>query len=198
MLTDILATKPPKVGTVKFIAVDGRGGSGKSTLARLLSQKLGAEIIQTDDFAGHDNPLDWWPLVIERVFKPIEAGATTLSYPRSKWWPTHYPEPVVNQPVTPIMILEGVSSSRKEFRKYISLSVFVDTPKELCFERGVARDKAYGTGTNIEEITALWKGWQTDEDTYLARDKPEEYADIVLDGSTDFTDSIRKTTLSKS
>lgn len=190
MTLELLNTKPPKVGAVKFIAVDGRGGSGKSTLARLLSQRLGAEIIQTDDFASHDNPLDWWPLVIERVFKPIEAGATTLSYPRSKWWPTHHPEPVVNQPVTPIMILEGVSSSRKEFRKYISLSIFVNTPKEICLERGVARDKAYDTGTSIEEITALWKGWQVDEDKYINRDKPEEHADIILDGSTEFTNII--------
>ncbi len=51
-----------------LIVIDGHGGSGKSTLANLLSKKLNAEIIHTDDFAGWNNPQNWWPLVIERVF----------------------------------------------------------------------------------------------------------------------------------
>lgn len=110
----------PKVGSIVFIAIDGHGGSGKSTVAEFLSKKLGAEIIHTDDFAGWDNPENWWPLIIERVFDPIKNGNKTLSYPRSKWWETHNPEPVVDQPVTKIMILEGVTALRSEFRPYIS------------------------------------------------------------------------------
>ena len=109
-------------------AITGPNGSGKSTLAELLANQYNAEIIHTDDFAGWDNPENWWPLVIERVFEPITNGATALSYPRSKWWETHNPVPVVDQPVTNIMILEGVTALRKEFRPYISLGIFVNTP----------------------------------------------------------------------
>lgn len=187
-LQEILATKQPKVGNTLFIAVDGHGGSGKSTLARLLADKLGASLIQTDDFARWDNPLNWWPLVIERVFEPIKAGAKTLSYPRSKWWENHYPEPVVDQPVTTIMIFEGVSSSRKEFRDCVSLSIFVDTPKEVCLQRGVKRDS--GTGKSKEELEKMWTGWFEEEEKYIQRDNPREYADIVIDGTKPFEEQI--------
>jgi uridine kinase len=190
MIQNILATKQPKVGNVQFIAIDGHGGSGKSTLAQLLSEKLGAQIVHTDDFSGWDNPLNWWPLVIERVFEPIQKGAKTLSYPRSKWWKTHNPEPVVDQPVTPIMILEGVSSSRSEFRPYLSLSILVNTPKDICFERGLARDRGMD-GKSGQEIMAMWQRWYEKEELYFARDDPKGHADIVVDGTQSLEQQIK-------
>jgi uridine kinase len=127
-LGPLLRARPAKVGQTLFIAIDGHGGSGKSTLATHLSSRVRASVIRTDDFAAWNNPLDWWPLVIRNVFRPIQDGVKTLSYDRSRWWEHHRPEPVVDQPVTSVMILEGVSSCRKELRDYISLSIFVDTP----------------------------------------------------------------------
>jgi uridine kinase len=180
----IIASRKPKVGNVMLIAIDGHGGSGKSALAELLSQKLSAQIIHQDNFASWDNPLNWWPKLIKQVFEPIETGANTLSYERSKWWENHHPEPAIDEPVTPIMILEGVSSLRKEFRDYISLSIFVDTPIEICLKRGLARDS--GTGKPKEEIRKLWEQWLKDENEYIARDNPKEYADIVIDGTKPF------------
>ena len=70
-LPKMIAERVPKVGNSLFISIDGRGGSGKSTLARWLSEKLGHQIVETDDFATWENPFDWWPLVIEQVFGPI-------------------------------------------------------------------------------------------------------------------------------
>jgi hypothetical protein len=67
-LAQILTSKRAKVGEIFFIAIDGRGGSGKSTLAKLLSEWLDAQVVRTDDFASWDNPLDWWPLAIEKDF----------------------------------------------------------------------------------------------------------------------------------
>jgi uridine kinase len=187
-ISDELASRLPKVGTTKFIAVDGHGGSGKSSLADILAKKLDAQLIHTDDFASWDNPLNWWTVVIERVFDPIEAGVKTLSYPRSKWWPGHHPEPVVDQPVTPVMILEGVSSLRKEFRPYISYGIFVDTPEDVCLERGIARDLS--TGKSRQDLVKTWQGWLKDENDYLQRDQPQAYADLVLDGTKPFEDQI--------
>jgi uridine kinase len=176
-----IANKKPKFGNVAFIAVDGHGGSGKSHVANYLAHKLHAEIIHTDDFASWDNPLNWWPLVIERVFRPIAGGATTLSYPRSKWWPDHQPEPMIDQPVTSIMILEGVSSLRKEFRTYLSFGIFVDTPEEIGLERGIKRDAS--SGKPREEIVKLWQQWLHEENIYLQRDQPKRYADLIIDGT---------------
>lgn len=172
-----------------LIAVDGHGGSGKSTLANLLADKLQAQIIHTDDFAGWDNPLNWWPLVIERVFEPIKNGEKLLNYPRSKWWETHNPEPVVNQPVTPIMILEGVSALRKEFRPYISYGIFVDTPLEVCLQRGFERDKGQDVKSD-EEIKQMWEKWYKDEEAYIERDNPKTFADLVVNGTKQFDTQI--------
>lgn len=177
----MLSSRHPKVGKTVFIAVDGRGGSGKSALAKWLGEQLSAQIVRTDDFASWDNPLDWWPLLIERVFQPIKNGATTLNYPRSEWWENHHPEPAIGQPVTAVMILEGVSSLRREFRNYISLSIFVDTPKELCLKRGIERDT--NTGKTTGELIQMWEGWFEEEDVYMRRDQPKEHADIVIDGT---------------
>lgn len=188
-LTEIIREKNPKVGKTLFIAVDGHGGSGKSTLAKWLSEKLGAEIIHTHDFAGWDNPLNWYPNVIKQVFEPIKGGVSTLSYQPASWWENHHPAPIENQPATPIMILEGVSSSRSEFRDYISLSIFVDTPKDVCLERGVNRDT--GTGKGIEELTKIWEEWFAEEDVYIKRDNPKENADIVIDGTRSFEEQIK-------
>ena len=177
---------------IKFIAIGGHGGSGKSTLAELLSKKLGAEIIHTDDFASWDNPVDWWPLVIDRIFMPIENGAKTLSYPRSKWWENHFPEPVAGQPVTKIMILEGVTALRKEFRPFVDYKIYVETPLNICLERGLARDINNNTGKSVEELTAMWNEWIEAEHEYMARDKPKDAADVIVDGTESFVPIINE------
>lgn len=181
----------PKVGKVIFITIDGHGASGKSTLAKLLREKLHAEIIHTDDFASWDNPLNWWTDVVEKVFKPIEEGATSLSYQPTSWWENHHPEPIENQLITAIMILEGVSSSRSEFDDYLSYRIFVDTPKEICLARGLQRDS--NTGKNEAELTKMWEAWFQKEIEYMKRDNPKEKADIVIDGTKPFAEQIQLT-----
>lgn len=172
---------PRKAMPVLLVAIDGHGGSGKSTLAEALASRLGAEIIHTDDFASWDNPVDWWPLLIERALEPISCGATTLSYPRAKWWAAHTPVPVVDQLVTPIMILEGVTALRSEFRPWIGYGIFVETPAALCLERGFARDRGMD-GKSDDEIIAMWNAWIEAEDRYIARDEPRGVADAVVEG----------------
>lgn len=189
MLSEQILKTPPKVGNTRLIAIDGHGGSGKSTLAEMLAKQLNAEIVHTDDFAGWDNPENWWPLVIQRVFAPIKHGATTLNYPRSKWWESHNPEPVVNQPVTDIMILEGVTALRQEFRPYISFGIFVDTPLDVCLQRGFERDRGQD-GKPDEEIKRMWREWYGKEKAYIIRDNPKAFAHVVLDGTKPFAEQL--------
>jgi uridine kinase len=187
-LREILVTKRPKTGKVLFIAIDGHGGSGKSTLAKWLAGKVNASFVETDNFASSDNPRDWWPLVIERIFEPIRNGAKTLSYPRSKRWEGPHPEPMEDQPVTDVMILEGVSAFRKEYRDYIDLSIFVDTPKEMCLHRAAERDS--DTPESRQEMERLWNVWLKDEEDYMQRDKPKDHADLVIDGTRPFEEQL--------
>jgi uridine kinase len=181
-LRKMIAARSPKVGNTFFISIDGRGGSGKSTLAIWLSEKCGFQIVETDDFATWENPFDWWPLVIEQAFQPIESGVKTLSrFRRSRG-------KIEGQPVTEIMILEGVSASRREFRPYLSLSIFVDAPKTLCLQRGIERDLL--KGKTRDQLEKLWAGWVEEEDKYLERDQPDRYADVTILGTTRFEDQI--------
>ncbi len=182
-ILELLESRQPTAGTTKLVGVDGHGGAGKSTFAELLARHLGAEIVHTDDFASWDNPKDWWPLLLERVLEPIAGGALTLSYPRSRWWPDHDPQPVVGQPVTPVMIVEGVSALREEFRAYMTVGVFIAAARDLCLRRGIERDASQGTR---DEIAELWERYYADEEHYMRRDNPKGYADVVLDGSRPF------------
>ena len=186
-LFSILGSRPPRAGSTKVIGIDGHGGSGKSTVASELSGRLGAGIVHTDDFASWENPKDWWPLLIEQIFEPLRSGARTLSYTRSQWWPGHEPEPVVNQPVTDVLIVEGVGSLRREFRRYLSVAILVVTPREVCMTRGISRDAAMGAR---ELVLETWNRWFDDELGYMARDEPEKFADIVLDGTVPFGDQL--------
>ena len=188
-LQNLLSQKQPKVGDTTFIAVDGHGGSGKTSLAKLLGQKFAAEVLHIDDFAGWNNPPNWWSDVIEKVFKPVANGISNLSYQPASSWEDHHPEPVEKQPVTKCMILEGVSSSRKEFGEYISLSIFVDTPEEECLRRGIERDKS--TGKSEAELTKIWKEWIKEENEYFERDNPKANADVVIDGTKPFEEQIK-------
>jgi uridine kinase len=188
-LKELILDTSPKLGQCHLIAIDGHGGSGKSSLATMLAEQLEAEIIHTDDFSGWDNPENWWPLLIERVFEPIKNGATALNYSRSKWWETHNPEAVVNQPVTNVMILEGVTALRKEFRPYISFGIFVDAPLDVCLQRGFVRDKDQD-GKTDEEIRRMWEDWYEKEEAYIKRDSPQEFADLTLDGTKPFEEQI--------
>lgn len=163
-----------KTGEIKVVAIDGHGGSGKSTLAAKLAEELGAEVVHTDDFASPENPKNWWPDLIDKVLDPIKNGKTSLSYERSSWAPDHHPEPVKNQPVTPIVILEGVSSARKEFRPYLTYSVWVETPKELCIERGIER--------NGEAMREQWEEWWNSEEEYIANHDPKSYVREIVSG----------------
>lgn len=185
-----LSLLSPSVGNTLIISIDGHGGSGKSTFAKFLAEKLQAEIVQTDYFASWDNPLNWWPLVIQYVFEPIKNGAIVLNYPRSKWTPDQKTETTTDQPVTKIMILEGVSSLRQEFREYIGFGIFVDTPKEICLRRGVERDLTYDYKKSPEELTEMWNNWFEEEEVYFDRDNPKAYADLVIDGTRPFEDQV--------
>lgn len=172
-----------------ILSIDGHGGSGKSTLANNLAELLNAEVIHTDDFASMEKPRNWWPDVLESVFLPIESGATVLNYERSKWWANHSPSPVKNQKVTNVMIFEGVGSSQLTLRKYLGLSIFVDTPVSICLQRGIARDRKNNAGSE-EEITKHWKQWIQEESSYFESDKPEKYAEITVDGTVPFNHQV--------
>jgi uridine kinase len=166
------AIAPPSVAT-RLIGIDGHGGSGKSTLAARLQRELDLQVVHTDHFASWDNPLNWWPRLLDQVLVPLATGDEVTFHP-TQWGDTK-PDPVVVRP-RGLIVLEGVSATRSAFSPYLALKIWVETPRELCFQRGLARD---GEGAREE-----WEQWLAAEDQYIARERRKDYADIVFDGIT--------------
>ncbi len=174
IINQLKSAKAPGIMTTKIIAIDGQGGAGKSTFANQLSKALGgAPIIRTDDFASWDNPLKWWPRVIEQVLRPISENQTA-HYQRYDWDKKQMAEWHDVEPA-PHIILEGVSASREAFRPYLAFSIWVNTPREERLRRGLERD---GEGAKDK-----WAKWMADEDDYVKREQPEQKADIVISGT---------------
>ena len=155
----------------RVVAIDGRGGAGKSTLAEQLARELGATVVHTDDFASWDNPLEWWPALLEQVLEPLARGETATFVPND--WGGPPKERVVVEPGG-VVVLEGVTASREAFRPYLALSIWVETPRDVCLARGLARDGA--------EMRAQWEAWMAEEDVYIERERPHEHADVVVSG----------------
>jgi uridine kinase len=164
---------PPGVLT-RIVAIDGAGGSGKSSLARTLADVLGARIVQTDDFASWEDPVDWWPELLDKVLVPLASGETAV------YAPTRWGGPEKNDVVLEpggLVLVEGVTASRLAFRPYLAFSIWVDTPRELRLRRGLDRDGS--------EASADWKRWMAEEDAYVERERPAGHASLVLPGDAD-------------
>ena len=171
----ILAATPPDQMQTRMVAIDGCGGAGKTTFATILAGILGnCPTLHTDDFASWDHPLDWYPRVVEQVLEPLRHNQMA-HFQKFDWQANRLGQWETVKPCS-VIIMEGVSSSRSEFRPYLSFSIYIETDRELRLKRGLERDG--------EEILPLWKEWMAEEDEYVLRDKPQKYADLVLSGNT--------------
>lgn len=82
-------------------------------------------------------------------------------------------------PVGGIVIVEGISSMRTELGPYWDLAVWVTCSYERRLARGIARDG--------EAKRSQWERvWMPQEDEYVAAQKPEQRADVVVSGEEPF------------
>lgn len=164
---------PLSAGTSRIIGIDGCGGAGKSTFAETLAQELGGcSIVHTDDFASWDEPLNWWPRLVEKVLIPL-SRSEQARYQRYDWDTQQLADWLLVESET--VILEGVSSTRREFRPYLAYRVWIDTPAELRLKRGLERDG--------QEMENQWRIWMADEERYMADHLPRESAQLIVNGS---------------
>ena len=176
-LVALVAERPaPQAMATKVVAIDGAGGAGKTTLSRLLATGLGGvPIVATDDFASWDTPVDWWPRLLSQVLEPLGRNQPAR-YRRYDWDARRLAE-WHRVPVGGTVLLEGVSASRAAFGPYLALAIWVDTPRAVRLRRGLARDG--------EQAVDLWHGWMSAEDDYIARERPDLRADVVVPGTVE-------------
>jgi uridine kinase len=167
----IRVKEPPAGMPTRIVAVDGPGGAGKSALAERLAKELDAQIVHTDDFASWDNPIDWWPRLIAEVLEPLLRNETAR-FRCTNW--KGGPEEWREVEPSDFVILEGVSASRDAFRRFLTYTIWIETPRRLRLARGLERDG--------EASRAQWNQWMAAEDAYMERERPGERADTVLPG----------------
>jgi uridine kinase len=168
------ASRPPAGVATRLIAIDGPGGAGKTTLAARLAVELQAAVIHTDEFASWDNPVNWWPELLERALKPLAAGEVAHYQPTT--WGGEECTPVLIEPGGTV-VLEGVTASRDAFRPYLAYSIWIETDRAVRLRRGIDRDG--------EEARLQWEGWMAAEDLYIEAEKPAEHVNVVLRGDRD-------------
>jgi uridine kinase len=166
-------------GRPRILGIDGPAGAGKSTLAAAVAVATGAPVIGIDDFLGWSD-LDpssttWWPRLETEVIAPFLAGQP-VAYQRRDWYGDPeglglLPEPVRLDP-SPLLVLEGVSVTRRAISPRLALRVWVDAPEDIRLARGLERDG--------EAELDHWLRWQTMEQAFFLEDATRGRADLLV------------------
>lgn len=161
--------------SVRIVGVDGCGGAGKTTFADRLSRAAGGcPVVHTDDFASHDEPIEWWPRLLAHVIEPLSRGEPGRFHAYD-WTARERRAEATVVPPGEIVVVEGVGATRAAWRDRLAISIWVEAPRDLRLRRGVERDG--------EELRDFWVQWMADEDRYVAAEDPASHADVVVDGA---------------
>jgi uridine kinase len=164
-------------GPTRVIGIDGPAGSGKSTLARRLVTRLGAARVTTDDFLSWGDLRSWWPRFEAEVLTPLVEGRDAR-YQIRDWANDPEGDSVQHWRTTtwaPTVVLEGVSSTRREVAERLAYRIWVEAPDELRLQRGLARDGDYWHDH--------WVDWREMEAEFFATDGTRDRADLLVDGA---------------
>jgi uridine kinase len=182
---------PPTV-----LGVAGCSGSGKTTLANEMARMLRGLRFHLDDYyldLGHmpleerkqQNFDDPSMIEIPLLAEHIAALARGDSIDRPVYdFATYTRVPGRTERVTsgPFLIIEGIFALYfKELLPLYQLSIYVDTPDALCFERRLKRDLDE-RGRSEESVRYQWENRVRPSCVAFVRPSAEN-ADLVVDGS---------------
>lgn len=175
--------RPPRLGGVRLVAVDGPSGAGKTVFAGRLAAASDAPVVHTDDLLdGWDDQFTFWTRFEERVLTPLRSGRPAR-YQRYSWHRRRFTGPEVVVPPSPVVVVEGVSAARREIRPELTMAVFVQAPAELRLDRALSRDH----GDDVA-FAAYLERWRAAEDRHFTSDDTAARADLVVDGAAEGPD----------
>jgi uridine kinase len=151
-----------------LVGIGGHGAAGKTTLAKTVTN---AVVVSTDEFWNGSG------FALERlktsVLEPLREGRAA-SY--ESWnWATKTSNGSRHIEPAGVVIVEGVCALHEMLRDAYDLKVWVETPRQVCLTRAVERD---GESERDRWINV----WMPNEDAYIARDQPQQCADLVVSG----------------
>jgi hypothetical protein len=74
------------------------------------------------------------------------------------------------------LIIEGVGASQSSVRPELDVIIWVETPQSARESRDASRIAAGETSA------ASYVRWMVEENTYMAAERPWEFADLIVDG----------------
>ena len=172
-----------------LVALDGRSGAGKSTLARVVGARVGALVVDGDDFyrGGPDaywdalDPAQKVDLVIDWERQRsllVQLGRGEAVTWRPYDWDAddgRFGAPITAGPAA-VVLLDGAYSARPELAPLFGLRVLLDVARDTRRERLLRREG--------ERDRAEWEArWGEAEDLYFDVMMPPEAFDLVLDGN---------------
>ncbi len=170
----------PRLGPVRFVAVDGPAGSGKTTFAGRLSRALRetgitvAELHVDDLLEGWGDLDGFWPRWVGQVVEPLIRGEPAR-YQRYDWVREQFDERWETVAAPDVLVLEGVSSARSAADPYRGVGIYVTVDRDLRLARGIARDG--------EALRPQWLRWMADEDRHFITEETANRADVIVDGA---------------
>lgn len=172
--------RPPRLGRVRLVAIDGGSGAGKTVFTgRLLTALDGecvhTEVVHTDDLLdGWADQFTFWPRLEEGILAPLASGEPGR-YRQYDWDVGAFAEehPV---PVPDVLIIEGVSVARVHVRARLTLAVFIAVDQAVRLSRALARDGA--------AAEPALRRWMAAEQVHFARDATAERVDVLIDGDS--------------
>ena len=114
-------------------------------------------MVHTDDFADRAGGGEWWPDLHREVVAPLMEG-----------------RPAGVQ-AAPIVIIEGVSSGRREWADHLAFVIWVEASATARQERILERDGPTGA--------AHWPAYEDEEDRFFAADPVWSRADLVVESA---------------
>jgi energy-coupling factor transporter ATP-binding protein EcfA2 len=171
VVAEIRARTP--VGPTRLVGIDGPAGSGKSTLARELAPLLDAPIATTDDFLSWTDLHGWWPRVESDLLAPL-LGGRDASYRVRDWRGDPEGDGLDGWRTTPwsaTVVLEGVTSTRREIADRLTYRIWVEAPEEVRRERNLNRADYWHDH---------WDAWVRLETAFFSADGTRDRADLVV------------------
>lgn len=75
----------------------------------------------------------------------------------------------------PVLVVDGVSSTRRELRDWLDYTIWIETDAQLAETRGLERDGPDGYD--------FWFEWQRSEQPFFAEDQPWTRASLIVNGA---------------